>query len=220
MDPLFRVGAKTITPARPLSHPQFTFQEHAMQIQVNSDKNIAVDGNLALFVRGQAGRALQQFKDKLTRVEFHLSDVNGPKFATHDKRCLVEARPARHRPLAVRATAPTVRSAICISLSRLRNALETFFGRLRTRRTIAKRTAKSALPRAARKGTQSKDLIEQPIEYAVRSRQKSAATRRLIPPAAKKAIVKKAASKQPASGGRGPKKKKIYQARRKAWPRR
>jgi hypothetical protein len=182
-----------------------------MRIQVNSDKNIVVDSRLALFVRGEADRALERFKDKLTRVEFHLSDVNGPKFATHDKRCLVEARPARHRPLAVRATAATVRSAVRLSLTRLRNALETSFGRLRTRRTIAKRTAKLALPRVSRKGTQSKQLIAQPIGYAGQRPTKGTA--------AKKPLAKKTMSKQ-ASGGRGLEKKKIYQARRKAWPKR
>jgi hypothetical protein len=193
-----------------------------MQIQVNSDKTIAVDERLSLFVRSKAGRALERFRNNLTRVEFHLSDVNGPRFGKQDKRCLVEARPARNRPLAVRAMAPTVRSAVMISLSKLRGALETYFGRLHARRTVANRTAKSALPRAARKRTQSKELIPQPINYTARPRKQSASegTPSAQRPAAKKAVAKSEASKQLASDGRGPRKKKIYQARRKAWPKR
>lgn len=189
-----------------------------MQIQVNSDKNIEVGSKLALFVRGKASRALRPFEHKLTRVEFHLSDVNGPRFGKLDKRCLAEARPARHPPLAVRATAPTVRSAIQISLSKLQSALATFFGRLSTRRMAAKRTAKSALARAGRRGATE---LTRPTEYNAPARKKSAATARPTKQASpKKIVVENAASKQPASGGRGPKKKKIYQARRRAWPKR
>jgi hypothetical protein len=163
-----------------------------MQIQVNSDKNIEVDSQFGAFVRGEAGRALGRFKDRLTRVEFYLSDVNGPRFGTQDKRCLLEARPARHRPLVVRATAATVDSAVRISLSKLRNALETLFARLRTRRTTARTTKKSA----------------------------ATATKPTKRVAAKKAASKAATSEAPASSGRSPKKKGIYQARRKSWPKR
>jgi hypothetical protein len=180
-----------------------------MEIQVNSDKNIAVDSRLALFVRGEAGRALERFKDKLTRVEFHLSDVNGPKFGTRDKRCLVEARPARHRPLVARATAATVRSAIEMSLSKLRSALETFYGRLRTSRTTTRtRTeSQSALPLVA-------DTRARPTK---RTAAKKVAVKKA---ASNQPASKQLASKQPASSERGPKKQGIYRARRKAWPKR
>lgn len=63
----------------------------------------------------------------MTRIDFHLSDVNSSKFATHDKRCFAEARPAGHRPLTVTASAGTVNSTVRRSLSKLRNALDSFF---------------------------------------------------------------------------------------------
>jgi hypothetical protein len=166
-----------------------------MKIQVNSDKNIAVDTRVVGFVSGELNRSLRRFKDKLTRVEVHLSDVNSHKFGKQDKRCMIEARPARHRPLAVTARAATVRSAVKDSLSKLRSALETFFDRATSRRTSARRApaARKAIRRTAVKKTARRT-------------------------ATKKAASKTAAAQPPASDGRRPKKKAIYQARRKSWP--
>jgi hypothetical protein len=66
-----------------------------VRIQINSDKNVAVDTRLIQFVRGEVNRFLKRFGSKLTRVEVHLSDVKSrSKFGISDKRCLVEARPS------------------------------------------------------------------------------------------------------------------------------
>ena len=100
-----------------------------MRIQINSDKNIGVDTRVTHFVEGEANRVLKRFAGKLTRVEFHLSDVNAHKFGTHDKRCLVEARPAGHRPLTVSNAAATVPAAVGGVLIKLRSALQALFGR-------------------------------------------------------------------------------------------
>lgn len=104
-----------------------------MRIQVNSDKNINVDTRVIQFVRGEVNRLLKRFAGGLTRVEVHLSDVNSRKFAINDKRCVIEARPARHRPLTATNRAQTVRQAVGGALTRLRTALETFYGRLERR---------------------------------------------------------------------------------------
>jgi hypothetical protein len=66
-------------------------------------------------------------------VEVHLSDVNSRKFGINDKRCLVEASPARHRPLTATNRAQTVRQAVSGALTKLRSGLETFYGRLESR---------------------------------------------------------------------------------------
>jgi hypothetical protein len=104
-----------------------------VRIQINSDKNVRVDTRVIQFVRGEANRFLRKFGSKLTRVEVHLSDVNSRKFGVNDKRCMVEARPARHRPLTATYRAQTVRQAVGGALTKLRNGLETFYGRLETR---------------------------------------------------------------------------------------
>ena len=104
-----------------------------MRIQVNSDKNITVDTRVLQFVQGEVNRFLKRFGSKLTRVEVHLSDVNSRKFGINDKRCLIEARPARHRPLNAINRAQTVRQAVGGALTKVRSRLETFYARLERR---------------------------------------------------------------------------------------
>jgi len=101
-----------------------------VRIQINSDKNISADTRVLQFVRSEVNRFLKRFGCKLTRVEVHLSDVNSRKFGINDKRCLIEARPARHRPLSATNRAQTVRQAVGGALTKLRTRLETFYGRL------------------------------------------------------------------------------------------
>ena len=215
-----------------------------MKIQVNSDKNILMDAQAHRFVRGEANRALGRFKSKLTRVEFHLSDVNSHKFGKHDKRCLIEVRPAGHRPLAVRVASPNVRTAVLAALVKLRSALETFFGRMEKRRTIA-RGPKLRLAIAHANGARpiAKKAVARRVKRAATARNKAVhakrakravarkivakkivakkaaarkvAARRTI---AKKAVARKVARKRIAAAARAPKKKAIYQARRKSWP--
>ena len=101
-----------------------------MRIRINSDKNIAVDAQVIGFVETEVNRVLTRFIGKLTRVEIHLSDVNSDKFGEFDKRCLIEARPAGHRPLAASDRAATVEQAVRSAVGKLRSSLQTFFGRL------------------------------------------------------------------------------------------
>ena len=104
-----------------------------MRIQINSDKNVAVDTRVIQFVRGEVNRFLKRFGSKLTRVEVHLSDVNSRKFGINDKRCLIEVRPARQRPLTATNRAQTVRQSVGGALTKVRTGLETFYGRLEKR---------------------------------------------------------------------------------------
>lgn len=129
-----------------------------MRIQINSDKNVVVDAQLASFVRGEVNRVLERFTHKLTRVEIHLSGVNSQKSGPHDKRCLVEARPARHRALTVSSRAAKIEGAVKRALNKLKRSLQTFFGRLGQQRAVGeravappRRTAETARTRAKRK---------------------------------------------------------------------
>jgi sigma 54 modulation/S30EA-like ribosomal protein len=100
-----------------------------VQIFVNSDARIRVDDRVISFVQDEADRALGRHKDRLTRVDFHLSDVNSHKFGLLDKRCVLEAHPAGRQPLVVTVDAPNVRSAVHGAVAKLQTALERFFGR-------------------------------------------------------------------------------------------
>ena len=100
-----------------------------MQILVNSDGNITADSRVVSFVNTEAEMALGRYKRKLERLEFHLSDVNSHKSGTHDKRCVVEARPTGHPPVAVSMAARNLRISIRGSLSKLRTSLDRCFGK-------------------------------------------------------------------------------------------
>ena len=164
-----------------------------MKIQVNSDRHIAVDTQLIGFVESEVNRALKRFARRLTRVEVHLSDVNSHKFGTHDKRCVVEARPAHRRALTASIRAATVREAVGGALTKMRNSLETVFGR------------------------QGK----WPDVTPKRERPAVGLRRVMVAGASASAVAESPAA--PKTGGgdadRGNRKKKgVYQARRKSWP--
>ena len=76
---------------------------------------------------------LARFGDQITRVEVHLSDVNGLKHGVDDKRCLLEARLAGLQPLAVSDQADTLHSAITGATRKLVRSLDSTLGRLNDR---------------------------------------------------------------------------------------
>jgi hypothetical protein len=185
-----------------------------MKIQVNSDKNVVIDSQTTRLLKEEVNRVLERFIDKLTRVEIHLSDVNGPKPGKHDTLCLLEARPAGHQPVTVSMKAASVEAALRGSLPKLRRALETLFGRLGAVSTSASR-ANAGLPTPRRTG--SKSISKRAVAAAPNPRKTSAVKKT----ATKQAAPKKAATKKVAKGsGRPVKKKAIYQARRKSSPKR
>ncbi len=71
-----------------------------MQIQINfgSVKNSEA---IEQRVEDAVQRAFEHFADRVTRVEVHLHDDNAKKAGPHDKRVVMEARPAGFDPLAV-----------------------------------------------------------------------------------------------------------------------
>jgi ribosome-associated translation inhibitor RaiA len=105
-----------------------------MQIQLNTDRHIAVDDILAGQVEAAVGGALRRFSDQITRVEVHLSDVNSDKGGEDDKRCVLEARFAGLRPVAVRHQAATLQQAIDGAAQKLERALDSAIGKLENKK--------------------------------------------------------------------------------------
>ncbi len=105
-----------------------------MKIQVNTDGSIAGNDALTQQIEADVSAALERYGDRLTRVELHLSDENGPK-AGHgvDKRCMIEARPAGLQPVAVTEHADTIERACQGATRKLRRLLDTTFGRIADR---------------------------------------------------------------------------------------
>ena len=100
-----------------------------MQIQVNTDTNVDFHDELVQRIEADVESALVRFRDQITRVEIHLSDENAEKSGGSDKRCMLEARPAGHQPVAVSHHAASMDEACNGALHKLEALLESRYGR-------------------------------------------------------------------------------------------
>ncbi len=73
-----------------------------MQIEVKTDSHIDGSTKLTHQVETVVEEALRRFGDRITRVAVHLSDQNSShKLGGNDKRCVMEARLVRLKPITV-----------------------------------------------------------------------------------------------------------------------
>ncbi len=101
-----------------------------MQIQVNTDSNIEGREKLADHVKSVVEGAMSRFRERITRVEVHLSDENGLKSGQDDKRCMMEARLEGRQPAAVTHHAASLNQAINGAADKLQRSIESTLGRL------------------------------------------------------------------------------------------
>jgi len=102
-----------------------------MLVTLNTDSNIDGTEALAQQVEAVIQGTLGHLSQHITRVEVHLSDVNsGSKGGPADIRCLLEARPAGHQPVAVSHQAATVAQTVDGAVDKLKHALERLLGQL------------------------------------------------------------------------------------------
>ena len=90
-----------------------------MQVQVNTGTSVEGHEALSHHAEGVVRDALERFSEQVTRVEIHLSDVNGQKAGDNDKRCLMEARPAGMKPLIVSHNGANLEQAVSGCLKKL-----------------------------------------------------------------------------------------------------
>lgn len=102
-----------------------------MQIQLNTDNHVQGADSLGDWAERLLRERLSRFVDHITRIEVHLSDVNGARVAGQDKRCLLEARLAGRQPMAVSHEADRVADAVQGAADKLARALDTALGRRR-----------------------------------------------------------------------------------------
>lgn len=102
-----------------------------MNIQFNTDSNISGDEKLEAYINATISDELTFFRDHITRIEVHLSDVNGDKNGQYDKRCLLEARIEKREPIAVSSHANTIEESVSEAIDKLKSSLETIIGRLK-----------------------------------------------------------------------------------------
>jgi hypothetical protein len=104
-----------------------------MQIQVNTDNHITGREDVVRLVHSCVEGAVGRFAEQITRIEAHLSDENSHKSGTDDKRCLLEARLAGLKPIAVSHHAPTIELAVTEAAGKLERSIESVLGRLGNR---------------------------------------------------------------------------------------
>jgi len=102
-----------------------------MQIHFNTDKNLTGSEELIASATSLISEELNRFSQQITRVEVHLSDEDGNKNGFNDKRCIVEARLAGMKPIAVTNHANTHEQAIHGAIDKLKISLIKITGRLK-----------------------------------------------------------------------------------------
>lgn len=102
-----------------------------MQIQVSTDNAIEGSAGLTEHVEEELNGTLGRFGNQITRVEVHLSDVDGPKAKGDDKNCLLEARLAGRKPIVVNHQAATIDAAVSGAAAKLEKSLDHTLGKLR-----------------------------------------------------------------------------------------
>lgn len=102
-----------------------------MQIQFNTDKNVPGSESLIASSTSLISEELSRYSQQITRVEVHFSDEDGNKDGLNDKRCMLEARLAGMKPIAVTNQANTHEQAIFGAIGKLKTSLEKITGRLK-----------------------------------------------------------------------------------------
>ncbi len=102
-----------------------------MQIQINTDNNVTGSEDLVASSTSLISEELSRFSQQITRVEVHFSDEDGNKDGFNDKRCMVEARLAGMKPIAVTDHANSHELAVSGAIDKLITSLEKITGRLK-----------------------------------------------------------------------------------------
>ena len=105
-----------------------------MQVQVNTDNHVEGRETLLAHVEGVIRDAVDRYADEVTHVDAHLGDVNGgDKSGADDKRCILEARVAGLKNIAVKHQADSLHLAIEGAAGKLTKALDSTLGKLHDR---------------------------------------------------------------------------------------
>ncbi|MES2307016.1 MAG: HPF/RaiA family ribosome-associated protein [Gemmatimonadota bacterium] len=105
-----------------------------MHIQLNTDHNIKGTEALTEQIDASVSEILNHVGSQVTRVEIHLSDLNGDtKTGPNEIRCLMEARLAGHQPMVVSYESESVMQAVDGAAHKLKTVLESTLARLASR---------------------------------------------------------------------------------------
>ena len=101
-----------------------------MLVLVSADHSVTASEKLTGHIQASVSDGLARFAPRVTRVEVHLSDVNGSRRTDADKRCTMEAHVAGLGPVAVHDLAASLDIAVEGALEKLWRALDHHLGKL------------------------------------------------------------------------------------------
>jgi hypothetical protein len=101
-----------------------------MQVKISTDNHIHVPDNQREGIAQSLGATFDRFAHQITRLEVHLSDVNGPKGGSNDIRCLVEVRVAHREPVVASHQAASIDEAVDGAADRAFRVVETALARI------------------------------------------------------------------------------------------
>ena len=101
-----------------------------MFIQINTDNQVESDAERDARIEEQVRQRLARFESRITDVEIHVSDINGPRGGNADLRCTLEARVNGVPPVAVSEEGNTVDRAIIGAAKKAARALDHQLGKL------------------------------------------------------------------------------------------
>ena len=105
-----------------------------MFIQINTDNQIHSGAEVNERLEARVRDKLKRFEERLTHVEVHISDLDGPRGGGDDKRATVEARPNGLPPVAAAADANSVDTAVASAATKVARVLDHTFGKLTDRK--------------------------------------------------------------------------------------
>jgi hypothetical protein len=125
---------KRTEPSRSARHSFARRQEGALYIQIHTDNQIESDRARDAKLEEQVRDRLKRFNGRITDVEIHVSDVNGPRNGLADLKCTLEARVNGIAPIAVSGQGATVDRAVMAAAKTAVSALDRQLGKLNGRR--------------------------------------------------------------------------------------
>lgn len=105
-----------------------------MQFMFNSDNQTPLGSDTAEKMEALVGSRLERISDRLTRVEVHVSDIDGPRNGGDDKRCAIEIRPNGMRPITAAGQASTVEGAVSAAADKVLKAFDRQIGKATSRK--------------------------------------------------------------------------------------
>jgi ribosome-associated translation inhibitor RaiA len=117
-----------------------------MQIRVHTDDHIDSSEELTIRVEGMVEGSLDDYRDRVTLVEVHLSQHSPHQPGTRNLSCRMEAHTATLKPIEVGHEAFTLTEAIHAAASKLERAIHAALGRRKSKEVAAPTADEAAHP--------------------------------------------------------------------------